>query len=106
MTVKLFIYYLSRTQFKTLLLIWTVWLTHHCAFNDFFFPSNRCANLIQYRLQCIEAVISARSETEEKIREASNWIENIETELKKLSKKSGIDVTDEERVLEKFEVSF
>lgn len=64
---------------------------------------NRCANLIQYRLQCIEAVISARSETEEKIREASNWIENIETELKKLSKKSGIDVTDEERVLEKFE---
>lgn len=50
--------------------------------------------------------MSARSETEEKIREASNWIENIETELKKQSKKSGIDVTDEERVLEKFEVSF
>uniref|UniRef100_K1QNN8 Nesprin-1 n=1 Tax=Magallana gigas TaxID=29159 RepID=K1QNN8_MAGGI len=64
---------------------------------------DRCANLIQERLQCIEAVVSARSETEEKIREASNWIENIETELKKLSKQSGIDVTDGERVLEKFE---
>lgn len=71
-----------------------------------FFFFSRCADLIQARLHSIEDSLSTRTGTEEKIEEALNWIENIESDLKKLPKVSGFDETDGEKILEKCEVSF
>ncbi|XP_048737335.2 nesprin-1-like isoform X3 [Ostrea edulis] len=64
----------------------------------------RCADLIQTRLQDLQTALSTRSETQERISKAINWIDNIEKKFKQLPKTSGFDLRDGEKILEQCEV--
>jgi hypothetical protein len=65
----------------------------------------RCADLIQNRVQDLETACSTQSETQERISQAMNWIEDIEKKFKLLSKTSSFDSRDAEKLLEQCEVS-
>lgn len=69
-----------------------------------FFFSARISKLIKERLKSLEEALQTRDQLGESIEEATEWMEDVQADLRKIPRSIGPTVNEAEEILKKYEV--